>query len=57
MKNSKTVGLKSNKKTIHIKNKLDKKVIKPKKKIQEKTIKTNKEERYSRTYDSYESTR
>jgi hypothetical protein len=42
MKNSKTVGLKSNKKTIHIKNKLDKKVIKPKKKIQEKTIKTNK---------------
>jgi len=42
MKNSKTVGLKSNKKIIHIKNKLDKKVIKPKKKIQEKTIKTNK---------------
>ena len=42
MKNSKTVGLKSNKKTIHIKNKLDKKVIKPKKKIQEKTIKPNK---------------
>ena len=42
MKNSKTVGLKSNKKIIHIKNKLDKKVIKPKKKIQEKTIKPNK---------------
>ena len=42
MKNSKTVGLKSNKKTIHIKNKLDKKVIKPNKKIQEKTIKPNK---------------
>ena len=42
MKNSKTVGLKSNKKIIHIENKLDKKVIKPKKKIQEKTIKTNK---------------
>jgi hypothetical protein len=42
MKNSKTVGLKSNKKTIHIKNKLNKKVIKPKKKIQEKTIKPNK---------------
>ena len=42
MKNSKTVGLKSNKKIIHIKNKLNKKVIKPKKKIQEKTIKPNK---------------
>jgi len=42
MKNSKTVGLKSNKKTIHIKNKLDKKVIKPKKKIQEKTNKVSK---------------
>ena len=42
MKNSKTVGLKSNKKIIHIKNKLDKKVIKPNKKIQEKTIKPNK---------------
>ena len=42
MKNSKTVGLKSNKKTIHIKNKLDKKVIKPKKKIQEKQLKQTK---------------
>jgi hypothetical protein len=42
MKNSKTVGLKSKKKTINIKNKSNKKVVKPKKKIQIKTIKPKK---------------
>lgn len=42
MKNSKIVGLKSKKKTLNIKNKLNKKVVKPKKKIQIKTIKAKK---------------
>ena len=42
MKNSKTVGIKSKKKTINIKTKLNKKVVKPKKKIQLKTIKPKK---------------
>jgi len=42
MNNSKTVGLKSKKKTINIKNKSNKKVVKPKKKIQIKTIKPKK---------------